>query len=148
MGGWFIVLVLAATPPLLVAAALVGGAKDRRRLPGWLQEHGYRALSIEKRYLTSGPFRNVSLPGTKHGDQLYRILATDERGVDHIVWVLMPTGSILKMGQPPEWELRVDPDPARTRAGLGTSGFFMLALALAAVVLGGIVFISRSAAAH
>ncbi len=127
---------------LLLAAGLWSGVRDRRRLPAWLDAQGYHPRAIEARYFTSGPFEDISLPGTKHGDRLYRVTAQDERGTEQVVWVRMPTSW---PWTPRQWELRRDEAPERTWRGLGAPAFYTVALGLAAAVVSAIVFVVRSA---
>ncbi len=141
MGGWVILAAFAAVPLVLVILGIRGAIRNRKRLPGWLEERGYRPQAIEARYFTKGPFEDISLPGTKHGDQLYRALATDRAGVQHVLWVRMPTSW---PGHARPWELRRDEAPARTWRGLGTAGFYALAVVLMALVMSGIVLFSRA----
>ena len=70
------------------------------------------------------------------------MLATDEGGVQAVVWVRIPTGF---PGAAQRWELRRDDAPEHTRRGLGTPAFAALVLLLIAVVIGSIALISWSA---
>jgi hypothetical protein len=144
MGGSILFLVLAGTPVALLAAGLWGRVRDRRRLGTWLEARGYRPRVIEARYLTPGPFENIRAPGTKHGDTLYRVLATDVAGAEQVLWVRIPTRLL---GQATGWELRRDEAPERTPAGLRTPGFVALVVALL-VVVGGIIALFSYALRH
>lgn len=140
-GGWLILAAFAAVPVVLFVAGLRGLARDRKRLPGWLREQGYQPLAIQARYLTSGPFEHIRTPGTKHGDQLYRVLASDHCGVQQVLWIRVPAGL---PGHAPPWELRRDDAPERTRRGLSEPAFCAMALTLAFVAVSLIAAFSRA----
>ena len=145
MSGLILYVVLAGAPVMLLVAGLWGRVRDRRSLGTWLEARGYRPRVVEARYLTSGPFENIRTPGAKHGDTLYRVLATDTAGVAQVLWVRIPT--TLLRGRSMQWELRRDDAPERTRQGLRTPGFAVLLVALIAMV-GGMIALFSYALRH
>ncbi len=131
-----IVLFFVGAPLVILAFGVRRLVADNRRVRPWLDQQGYRALHVEMRFLTSGPFENIQLPGTSHGDSLYRVLAQDATGAECVVWVC-----VARTG--PRWELRRDPSPERTRRGLGAPAFAGFVTVLIVVVVSGILLLSR-----
>lgn len=138
---WPLLAGIAAVPVVLAIAGVRGLVRDRKRLAGWLRERGYQPLEIKARYFTAGPFEDIRLPGMKHGDQLYRALATDGDGVQHVLWIRIPTGL---PGRSRPWELRRDEAPERTRRGLSEPVFYAVGLTLVVVVVSLILAFSRA----
>ncbi len=134
-----------ALPVLALALVARGLLVDRRRLRPWLEERGYRLRRAQMRFLTSGPFQDIRLPGTKHGDSLYRVIADDGEGRERVLWVRMPARAPWARS---DWELRIDDAPERTRRGLGMGAFAAFVLGLMLLVGGLILVVSRQAGAH
>ena len=132
-----LVLFFVGAPLVIVALGLRRLIGDNRRVRPWLQEQGYRPVRVEMRFLTSGPFENIQLPGTSHGDSLYRVLARDAAGAECVVWVC-----VARTGRA-RWELRLDPAPETTRRGLGAPAFAGFVAVLILVVVSGILLLSR-----
>ncbi len=132
-----IVLFFVGAPLVILAYGVRRLLADNRRVRPWLEQQGYRAQSVEMRFLTSGPFENIQLPGTSHGDSLYRVLAQDATGAECVLWVCVPRSG------PRPWELRRDSAPEKTRRGLSAPAFAGFVAVLILVVVSGILLLSR-----
>lgn len=116
-----LLLFVTAGTPVVVAWLLVDRVRSGRLVRRALAQEGYVLRQLEQRYFTRGPFTEMRrLPGVKHSEMLYRVIAEDRSGAAHVLWA--------RLGAPTPWaparfEIRHDEAPDHTPRGIGAPLF-------------------------
>jgi hypothetical protein len=135
-----LLLMMLAGLPFVIAIAVTQRVRSSRLVRRSLEAQGLLVRRMELRFFTRGPFSEMrSLPGFKHSDTLYRVLAEDQAGRSHVLWARIPSRMPWNV---PRCETRPDAAPGRTRLGLGALAFYILVAFLTAGMLVFIVSVS------
>ena len=115
---------MAAAVLLLVASTVVRLVRALSRIRRSLEDDGYRVRRLEARFFTRGPFSEMrALPGTKHGDHLYRVSANDRNGGTCVLWIRVPAAM---PWQALHWDVRRDDVREHTARGIGAPVFYAM----------------------
>jgi hypothetical protein len=135
-----VILMMMAALPFAIALVVAHRVQSSRAVWRALEEQGFLVRRMELRFFTRGPFREMlCLPGLKHSDTLFRVLAEDRSGTSHVLWARIPVGM---PWDAPRCETRRDEAPDRTSRGIGALAYYTFVAGLTAAMVALIIFLS------